>query len=386
MKQMKAISMNRGGLFLLVGLALATLLGCQSARGPRFDAHATTTEKLAALTNLTTVTESNRLSLDWLNPPTNRFTLGPGDSLEIEILGDASTRATNAVGPDGKIYYYLLPGLDVWGLTLPDTRALIEHELMKYVRDQPQVSVMLHGVESRRVWLLGRLSKPGVYPMAAPMALLEALSVAGGPSSSASLASVGGGPAGAAFSMEVADLRRSFVMRNGEVLPVDFNRLLKGGDLSQNIYLQPDDFVYVPGATAREVFVLGAVLLPRPVAYRERMSLVSAIANAQGTIKNAYLSHVAVVRGSLTEPKIAVVDYKEIVNGRAPDVLLEPGDIVYVPLTPYRTLVKYADLIVRSFVQTIALNEGARAVSRNVNPVGVNIGVGGSSSGASVQP
>jgi protein involved in polysaccharide export with SLBB domain len=222
--------------------------------------------------------------------------------------------------------------------------------------------------------------------MAAPMALLEALSVAGGPSSSASLASVGGGPAGAAFSMEVADLRRSFVMRNGEVLPVDFNRLLKGGDLSQNIYLQPDDFVYVPGATAREVFVLGAVLLPRPVAYRERMSLVSAIANAQGTIKNAYLSHVAVVRGSLTEPKIAVVDYKEIVNGRAPDVLLEPGDIVYVPLTPYRTLVKYADLIVRSFVQTIALNEGARAVSRNVNPVGVNIGVGGSSSGASVQP
>jgi polysaccharide export outer membrane protein len=115
------------------------------------------------------------------------------------------------------------------------------------------------------------------------------------------------------------------------------------------------------------------------------MSLVSAIANAQGTIKNAYLSHVAVVRGSLTEPKIAVVDYKELVNGKAPDVLLEPGDIVYVPLTPYRTLVRYADLIVRSFVQTIAINEGARAVSRNVNPVGVNIGVGGSS-GASVQP
>lgn len=384
---MKPDKTNPGkqGLVLLGIFALAMLLGCQSAHGPRFDARATTTETLAALTNLTTITESNRLSLEWLSPPTNRFTLGPGDSLEIEILGDAATRATNAVGPDGKIYYYLLPGLDVWGLTLPDTKSLIEHELMKYVREQPQVSVMLHGVESRRVWLLGRLSKPGVYPMPAPMTLLEALSVAGGPSSSASLASLSGGPVGNAFSEEVADLRRSFVMRNGQILPVDFDRLLKKGDLSQNIYLEPDDFVFVPAATTRQVFVLGAVLLPRPIVYRERMSLVSAIANAQGTIKNAYLSHVAVVRGSLTAPKIAVVNYKEIVNGKAPDVLLEPGDIVYVPFSPYRTLVRYADLIVRSFVQTIAINEGARAVSRNVNPVGVNIGVGGSS-GPSVQP
>ena len=70
---------------------------------------------------------------------------------------------------------------------------------------------------------------------------------------------------------------------------------------------------------------------------------------------------VAIVRGSLTEPKIAVVDYKEIVKGKAPDVLLEPGDIVYVPFSPYRTLVKYADLILKTFVQTVAINEGARA-------------------------
>lgn len=215
--------------------------------------------------------------------------------------------------------------------------------------------------------------------MPAPMTLIEALSLAGGPSSSSSpLASLGGGPVSSGSSEEIADLRRSFVMRDGQMLPVDFHRLVKEGDMSQNIYLRPDDFVYVPSAIARDVFVLGAVLQPRPVVYRRRMSLVAAIANAQGTIKDAYLSHVAIVRGSLTEPEIAIVDYKEIVKGKAPDVLLEPGDIVYVPFTPYRTLIKYADLIVRSFVQTIAINEGARAVSRNVNPVGVNIGVGAS--------
>jgi len=370
---------KRAGLCLLGGLALATLIGCQSASGPRFDARAASAAKLGALTNFTTVTETNLLSLEWLKPPTNRFTLGPGDYLEIEIMGDTLTRATNFVAPDGRIYYYLLPGLDVWGLTLADTRALIERELLKYIKEQPQVSVTLHGVESQRVWLLGRLNKPGVYPMPAPMTLIEALSLAGGPSSSSSpLASLGGGPMSSGSSEEIADLRRSFVMRDGQMLPVDFHRLVKEGDMSQNIYLRPDDFVYVPSAIARDVFVLGAVLQPRPVVYRRRMSLVAAIANAQGTIKDAYLSHVAIVRGSLTEPEIALVDYKEIVKGKAPDVLLEPGDIVYVPFTPYRTLVKYADLIVKSFVQTIAINEGARAVSRNVNPVGVNIGVGAS--------
>jgi len=87
-----------------------------------------------------------------------------------------------------------------------------------------------------------------------------------------------------------------------------------------------------------------------------------------------------VVRGSLIEPKLAIVDYKEIVRGKAPDVLLEPGDIVYVPFTPYRTLARYADLILRTFVQTVAINEGSRAVSDQAGAVGVNIGVGGTSS------
>src|SRR5437899_10374694 len=44
------------------------------------------------------------------------FTLGPGDRVEIEILGNLTSRAITFVGPDGKIYYNLLSGLDVWGL------------------------------------------------------------------------------------------------------------------------------------------------------------------------------------------------------------------------------------------------------------------------------
>src|SRR5277367_1905104 len=68
------------------------------------------------------VTMTNHVDAELLRPASEPFTLGPGDSIEIEIVGQPITRAITAVGPDGKIYFYLLPGLDVWGLTLDQTR------------------------------------------------------------------------------------------------------------------------------------------------------------------------------------------------------------------------------------------------------------------------
>jgi protein involved in polysaccharide export with SLBB domain len=190
-------------------------------------------------------------------------------------------------------------------------------------------------------------------------------------------------------SPELADLRHSFVVRHGNLLPVDFHRLLHEWDMSQNIYLQPDDFVYVPSSLSREVYVLGAVKSPRALHFADRMTLVSAMANASGPMKydflaradagpftkDAYLSHVAIVRGSLATPQIAVVDYNDIVKGSAPDVRLEPGDIIFVPNSPYTTLKRYLNMIVNTFVTTVAANEGIRAGGGDV-AVGVSVGVG----------
>jgi polysaccharide biosynthesis/export protein len=227
------------------------------------------------------------------------------------------------------------------------------------------VSIILRGIDSTRVWLLGRVQNAGVYPMSAPMTLLEALTLAGGASTSAA----------SGTTEDLADLAHSFIIRNGQRLPVDFQALLTRGDMSQNIYLQPDDFVYLPSSLSRDIYVLGAVRAPKAVS-RQQNTLVAAIAEAGGPVKNAYLSQVAIVRGSLADPQIAVVDFNEIVKGRAPDVLLEPRDIVYVPYSPYRFLTKYADLILTTFVRAIAINEGSRAVSPGSAPAGVAIGVG----------
>jgi polysaccharide biosynthesis/export protein len=349
----------------VLGLAAAfavALCGCKTPTGEKFDARAGHQQKVALLTNLSSVEVTNSVRPEWRQAPTNFYTIGPGDRLEIEIVNDPSTRTMTTVGPDGKVYFHLLPGMDVWGLTLAEARDRLQEALAKYVVN-PQVGLQLRGIDSKRVWLLGRVQKPGVYSMGAPMTLLESLSLAGGTMTTSQTGTT----------EDLADLSHSFVIRNGERLPVDLAGLIERGDMSQNIFLQPDDFVYFPSSLSRDIYVLGAVRLPKAVT-RQQGTLMAAIASAGGPVKNAYLSHVAIVRGSLSKPQIAVANFEDILKGKATDILLEPRDIVYVPLSPYRQLTKYADLIVTTFVRAIAINEGARA-GGSTQPASVSIGV-----------
>ena len=320
------------------------------------------------------LTLTNRLDPALLRAPTNLFTLGPGDKVDIELVDETNSMSTAVVGPDGKIYFNLLPGEDVWGLTLGQARQLLERDMQKYERGQPQINVTLRDVESKHVWLLGRFQQPGIYNMAAPTTLLEAIAAAGGSQSFAGQRQISeGGPLGE----DLADLQHSFIVRNGKMLPVNFYDLLDKGDLSQNIYLKPDDFVYFAPAYAKEVYVLGAVTQPQPVQYVTGMTLMQAIAGAYGTVRDAYLAHVTIVRGSLTTPQVAFVNYYDVVKGRAPDVALEPNDIVYVPLTRYRYLRKYLDVALNTFVSSVAINEGTKiSTPRNKGTAGVVIPVG----------
>ena len=313
-----------------------------------------------------------------LQPGESLFRLGPGDQLDIEVMGDLSTRAGVTVGPDGKIYYYMLPGLDVWGLTLPQARARLGEELKKYIREKPVVSLTLRVVASQRVWVLGRVNSPGIYTLAGPTTLLEAVAQAGGLSSSsayASLAASVGVNRPSATTSEAADLSRSFIIRQGRVLPVDFQQLLRDGALSQNIYLQPDDFIFLPSARTPQVHILGAVVQPHSERMTGSLTVVQAIALSGGAEREAVLSHVAILRGSLAQPQIAIVAVNAILLGQAPDVWLEPGDIVFVPFAPERMLTRYVTLILDTFARTVGVNAGARAISGNTAPIGIGVSI-----------
>jgi polysaccharide export outer membrane protein len=361
----------------VAGLTLVLLIsGCRSTQ-PHFASFDPAVNRLA---QPAMVTVTNRLDPSWLQAPTNLFTLGPGDKLEIELFDDPLSKTTTVIGPDGKIYFNLLPGIDVWGMTIGQAKATLEQNLTRYIRGTPRVNLTLREIASKRVWLLGRFQSPGLYTMAAPTTLLEAISMAGGSQTFTGTKDVSAGPLGE----DLADLKHSFVVREGKFLPVDIDSLLHKGDISQNIYLQPDDFVYFSPAYTKQVYVLGAVVQPRPVIFTEGMTLVGAIAGAYGTIRDAYLFHVVLLRGSLSQPQITVVDYKAVVHGEAPDIALEPQDIVYVPFAPYRYLRKYMDIALNTFVSSVAINAGSHLVAPGgTTSTGIFIPVG---SGIQVTP
>ncbi|MCL5097563.1 MAG: SLBB domain-containing protein [Candidatus Omnitrophica bacterium] len=364
----------RAALSLIWCVAFALGLGCKSY-GPRFNPYQPASESSSALAGqgtsrklakldqnaFSSIEFTNRINPEWLKAPSNFYKLGPGDIIEIEIVGTPNSMSDALVGPDGKIYYGLLPGEFVWGLTLSQTKDLLERELGKYVRVKPEMVLTLKAVGSKQVWILGNVASPGVYSLAVPMTLLEAISVAGG-------------TIGVPGSTEdLADLQHSFVMRDGKMLSVDFERLLRKGDFTQNIYLQSGDFIYLRPAAARNVYVLGAVAQPNLVPFSGTISLVSAISSVGGTLPDAYNTHVAVIRGSLAHPEIAIVDYKAMFKGKAMDIKLEAGDLVYVPFSPYRKLELFAEQVIAQFVSTVAINEGYRAVIKGASPVGVSV-------------
>ncbi len=343
--------------FLPVAAVFALLAGCTSVRhGPKFDPRLSSSD---STNNITT----NAIDPSWLKPSTNEFRLGPGDMVDVELIGRTDAPTPALVGPDGKIYFDLLPGLNVWGLTLREARDLVEREMAAYV-NHPRVSVVLRQARSQRIWVLGRVNTPGIYALASPTTLLEAIATAGGLATSAFTGTT----------EELADLRHSFVMRRGALLPVNFQKLVAYGDASQNIYLQPDDFVFLPSASQAEVYVLGAVMLPRTVIFKDQVTLSSAIATSGGLSPEAHPREVVIVRGSLTEPRFAKVNFLQILKGKAPEVRLQPRDIVYVPDTPLGILQKAGWVALQTFVRTVAANEGLRA-GGTVQNVGVNINV-----------
>lgn len=351
------------GLALTLGLAVMLWLGAGCASlGPKFDPYAATNAVTTVTNRLAATIVTNVLDPALLQVPATVFRLGPGDRLDIELLGEGEGPESTFVGPDGKVYFHLLRGQRVWGLTLDETRALLERELAVYVR-KPQVAITLRGVESQRVWLMGRVNTPGIYPLEGPMTVIEAITRAGGLFTSRF----------SGTTEELADLHHSFIVRRGEYVPVNFHQLLREGDTKQNIYLEPDDFIYLPSSLSTEIHVIGAVRQPRAVAFKDQVTLVSAIANARGTLPGAHLREVVIVRGSLTEPSVATVNYLAIARGQQPDVRLQPRDIVYVPFSPLRYLDKYAKIAVNTFVRTFAANEGGRAVDPNYQSPGVTI-------------
>lgn len=270
-----------------------------------------------------------------------KLTLGPGDVLALGIYGEPELTAKEVpISPDGRISY--LEALDVVaaGLTVDELRDRLNQELGK-VRREPQVIVAPVAFKSKKYYVLGKVSQRGVFTLDRPTTLLEAVAKAHGMET---------GMAADRNLVELADLSHSFIARGGRKVEVDLQKLFEEGDLSQNIALEPDDYIYFPAAEMKEVYVLGAVGRPGPYSYTSATGALGAIAARGGFTEQAWRGKLLVIRGSIEHPQTFEINAADVLSAKSADVKLQPHDIVYVSKRPWIRAEELLDEAATAFV------------------------------------
>ena len=160
------------------------------------------------------------------------YHIGSGDLLEINVWNEPEASVQSvAVRPDGKISLPLIKEIEVLGLTPPELQKILTTKFDKLIRGA-DVTVVVKEIHSKKVYLVGAMTKPGPIPlMSDHMTVLQALAEAGGMT-------------------QYAKRSKIYVLRtvNGRQakLPFNYNQVIKGEHMEQNIVLLPDDTIVVP--------------------------------------------------------------------------------------------------------------------------------------------
>ena len=248
------------------------------------------------------------------------LTLLPGDVLSIQTIStDTETFDGIVVDERGFIHIPLAGDIEVGGMTLVSAAGQIEGALRRF-NSVVRVGLRIAAPNGHMATVLGAVGDPGRIPLSPGMRVADVLAAAGGPGPSVE-------PEGE--SAPQADLGGARLIRNGAQIPISFQKALEG-DPRHNIRVQPGDHLYVPFARGRTITVLGSVSAPGVFAYRRNVRLTEVLARAGGLDSAGDRTDVHIVRGSLERPQAYRASLRAIINGNRSDVVLAPGDVVYV--------------------------------------------------------
>ena len=162
--------------------------------------------------------------------PDSSYRIGPNDVLSIFVWKEADLSRDVTVMPDGKITYPLIGEITAQGLTAPELKKAISDKFQDFVT-APEVTVIVKESRSQVIYTIGKVTRPGPYPLAPGMTVMQALSTAGG------------------FA-EWADPKSILIVRRegGKETHLRFNykEFTSGENLQQNILLNPGDTIVVP--------------------------------------------------------------------------------------------------------------------------------------------
>jgi polysaccharide export outer membrane protein len=162
--------------------------------------------------------------------PSSPYIIGAADVLAIDVWKEPELSKQVAVRLDGKISLPLVNEVKAAGLTCKELRRNLTDKYREYV-DLAEVSVTLVESHSRKIYVLGKINVPGEYELQKNMTVLQAISRAGGLAEWA----------------DTSDIRLiREIDGNEEVFTMDYNAIVSGRDLTQNVQLKPEDTIFVP--------------------------------------------------------------------------------------------------------------------------------------------
>jgi polysaccharide export outer membrane protein len=165
------------------------------------------------------------------SPPESPYTVEPGDTLLVSVWKEPELQRPVLVEPDGTFSFPLCGQIDAHDKTVGQLQQEITKHLVRFITD-PVVTVSLQKISGNRVYVIGQVTKPGSFIVNPRVDVMQAISMAGGTTPFASLGNI-------------KIIRRT---NNGqqEALPFNYNDVIHGNDLSQNVMLQAGDVVVVP--------------------------------------------------------------------------------------------------------------------------------------------
>lgn len=242
--------------------------------------------------------------------------IGPGDLLQVTVLGEPDLSQRVRVRDSGELSLPLIGNVEVRGLSASDAATAIAG---KYVQGQflkhPEVSVFIEEYATQSVSVLGQVEKPGLVSISTPRSLVDVLAMAGGLT-------------------DVAD-RHITIERGGNSRGVAEVFLSNRADdaLNANVDIFPGDRILVPRAGV--VYVLGDV--GRPGGYvmqnNSRITVLQAIAMAAGVNKTASVARARLIHNTNGQYRERDLPLKDIEEGKAPDELLQADDVIFIPFS-----------------------------------------------------
>ena len=287
----------------------------------------------------------------------DEYRIGKNDVLNVYIVDhpEMSSQRVNlgeisgtTVQKDGFIYMPVVGKVQAAGFTVVEFAEHLRKTAAVFIV-APEVSVEVLRYASQKFYVLGRVVKPGAFPVDGDTTLLEGLGLAGG-------------------TLPDGDLESAYVLRGGKLLPISLADMLLRGDVERNLLMRDRDMVFVPDNADKKVYVLGEVLKPSVVPIpRERITLAEALAAAGGPTIAHSRSEISILRGGNARPIVYTVELQQaLLNDDR--IALRPGDRVVVAPTGLSTASKYMQQILPFLQAGGTVAAGTESVVNTVPP------------------